>query len=72
MEIVNVNGREYDLDALKKFMDADLCREVYSSCPGCDNQEFVDVYCRLYLDRFGEEFSVKNVIKRSLLASFGR
>ncbi|NTW05206.1 MAG: hypothetical protein HGA27_03695 [Peptococcaceae bacterium] len=70
MEIVSINNHEYDLNAILNFMDDDLCQMVKNDFPDSSNQEFVDEFCKLYYIRYSEVFSIKNVLKRSLLKKF--
>ncbi len=70
MEIVNVNNREYDLNAIINFMDEDICVSIKNEFPFFSSQEFVDEYCKRHLNKYSQEFSIKNVLKMMLMKRF--
>jgi hypothetical protein len=61
---VQVNGQMFDADAVANLMDGDLREELNSNgvwdqeTPQQQEQAFVDAYCRLHREKFGEDFVV--------------
>lgn len=53
---VTVNGQEFDLDVVRNLMDDDLCERIHGTVE--TEQEFVDAYCALHAETFGEQFQV--------------
>lgn len=53
---VTVNGQEFDIDAVRNLMDDDLCERIHGTVD--TDQEFVDAYCKLHAETFGQEFEV--------------
>lgn len=49
---------EEDFDACVDMMDDDIRERVEDELPPCSDQEFLDRYCQIYEEEFGEEFQV--------------
>ena len=58
MDTVEIDGREFDFDAVVNLMDNDIREAVNADLAPCEDQEFVDEYRRRHLDTFGEEFVI--------------
>lgn len=58
--ILNVNGRDFevDFDACVNLMDDELREQVHAELAPCTGQEFLDRYCELHLEKYGEDFQV--------------
>jgi hypothetical protein len=55
---VTVAGMLVEFAAAVNLMDTDLCNAIHNSTAPCAKQQFVDAYCRMHKERFGEEFMV--------------
>ena len=55
---VMLNGCEVDFDACVNMMDDDLREQAHTELAPCTEQEFIDRYCQLHFDKYGEEFQV--------------
>lgn len=55
---VMLNGCEVDFDACVNMMDDDLREQAHTEHAPCTEQEFIDRYCQLHFDKYGEEFQV--------------
>ena len=49
---------EEDFDTCVDMMDDDIRERVEDELPPCSDQEFLDRYCQLYEEEFGDEFQV--------------
>ena len=58
--ILNVNGRDFevDFDSCVNLMDDELREQVHAELAPCTYQEFLDRYCELHLEKYGEDFQV--------------
>ena len=54
---VQVNGQEFDRDAVANLMDNDL-REELHCLHWTSEQAFVDAYCTAHRRKFGESFII--------------
>lgn len=57
MTKINLNGQEFDLDAVVNLMDDETREKVCELAPESD-QEFVNLYAKMHADKFGEQFVV--------------
>jgi hypothetical protein len=57
MPKVQIDGREFDADAVANLMDDEL-RERLHDGGWVSEQEFVDAYRKAHAEKFGEEFRV--------------
>lgn len=55
--VIGVDGQEVDFDGAVSLMDDEI-RETVIGSDTESNQEFMDLYCRLHEEKFGEEFVV--------------
>lgn len=58
--IICVGGfdRGVDFDACVNLMDDDLREQAHAELAPCTEQEFIDRYCQLHFDKYGEDFQV--------------
>ena len=58
--ILTVNGydRKVDFDACVNMMDDDIREQVHFELAPCTDQEFLDRYCQLHEEKYGEEFQI--------------
>lgn len=48
----------YDIDTIASYMDDEIREQVHSELAPCAAQKFVDRYCELHKEKFGEEFVI--------------
>lgn len=56
--LVVLNNRECDFDACVNMMDDDIREQVHAELAPCGDQEFLDRYCELHKEKFGEDFTI--------------
>ncbi len=58
--IISVNGydREVDFDACVNLMDDELREQAHRELAPCSDQEFIDRYCELHLQKYNEDFEI--------------
>ena len=58
--ILSFNGvdHEVDYDACVNMMDDDIREQVHDELAPCTDQEFLDRYCQVHCQVFGEEFQI--------------
>lgn len=58
MKTVILNNQEVGFDVCVSLMDDDIREKVHAELAPCTEQEFVDTYCKLHSEKYGEEFRV--------------
>ena len=58
MTTVILNNQTVDFDACVSLMDDDIREQVHAELAPCTEQEFLDAYCKLHAEKYGEEFRV--------------
>lgn len=58
--IISANGydREVDFDACVNLMDDELREQAHCELAPCSDQEFIDRYCKLHLQKYNEDFEI--------------
>lgn len=58
--MLTINGKEtiLDIDAIAVYMDDEIREQVHSEMAPCGEQEFIDRYCKLHKEKFGEDFEI--------------
>lgn len=58
--MLNINGKEtiLDMDTIANYMDDEIREQVHNEMAPCGEQEFIDRYCELHKEKFGEEFEI--------------
>lgn len=55
---VMLNGYEVDFDVCVNMMDDEIRESIHADMAPCGEQEFIDRYCQLHFDKYGEKFQV--------------
>lgn len=57
---ISVYGRDMvvDFDACVNLMDDELREQAHRELAPCSEQEFIDRYCQLHTQKYGEDFQV--------------
>lgn len=58
MTTVILNNQTVDFDACVSLMDDDIREQVHAELAPCTEQEFLDAYCELHAEKYGEQFQV--------------
>lgn len=58
MKTVLLNGSEVSFDACVALMDDDIREKLNSDLAPCDEQTFIDAYCKAHLEKYGKEFEI--------------
>lgn len=58
MTTVILNNQTVDFDACVSLMDDDIREQVHAELAPCAEQEFLDAYCELHAEKYGEQFQV--------------
>ena len=58
MKTVTLNNQEVSFDACVSLMDDDIREQVHADLAPCTEQEFLDAYCELHAEKYGEQFRV--------------
>lgn len=58
MSKVILNGHECDYDACVNMMDDEIREDLHAEMAPCEDQEFLDAYCKRHFDKFGTDFEI--------------
>lgn len=58
MTTVILNNQTVDFDACVSLMDDDIREQVHAELAPCTEQEFLDAYCELHAEKYGEQFKI--------------
>lgn len=51
------NGRKYALEDIADYLDEELREQVHIELAPCSDQKFIDYYCKLHREKYGEDFT---------------
>jgi hypothetical protein len=53
------DGKEVGFEGAEWYMDEEIRDELILELGGCDEQEFLDEYCKRHRERYNEDFSLE-------------
>lgn len=58
--MLTINGKETNLDmeTIANYMDDEIREQVHNEMAPCGEQEFIDRYCELHAEKYGENFEI--------------
>lgn len=58
MTNVILNGSEVDFEACVNLMDDEIREQLSAEMAPCEEQEFLDAYCKAHEEKYGEQFQI--------------